>query len=87
MPNIKSAKKRVKTATKAKVLNNMYKSSMRTAIKKIEKALIDTPKEKMTDLLATAHKRIDKAIKKGVIHKNTGARNKARLAKKINTKE
>jgi small subunit ribosomal protein S20 len=87
MPNIKSAKKRVKQSAKAKELNNVYKSSMRTAIKKVEKALVNTPKEKTTELLNYANKKIDKAAKKGVIHENNAARKKSRLAKKVNVQQ
>ncbi len=75
MPNIKSAKKRVKVIAKKKVSNNDFRSSMRTAIKNVEKA---------TDALKIAIKRIDKAAAKGVTAKNTAARNKSRLTKKVN---
>lgn len=81
MANIKSAKKRILTTNKKTVLNNTFKSSMKTAIKKVEKS---TTKEEATVNLKTAIKRIDNACSKGIIAKNTAARYKSRLAKKVN---
>ena len=83
MPNIKSAKKRVLITKKESVLNNDIKSSMKTAIKKVEKA---ASKEEATTLLATAIKRIDIATQKGVIKSNTRDRYKSRLNKIVNEK-
>jgi len=70
MANIKSQKKRIITNKKAQVLNNDVKQSMKTAIKKFEKALnesVETANEKLN----IAVKTIDKAEAKGVIKKNT----------------
>ncbi|MFV0275431.1 MAG: 30S ribosomal protein S20 [Bacilli bacterium] len=72
MPNVKSAEKRIKVNVKKSELNNSYKSSMKTAIKKMEK---DPNKENLNDAI----KKIDKAYTKGVIHKNNASRNKARV--------
>ena len=77
MPNIKSAKKRVLVTNKKSVSNNDVKSSMRTAIKKMEK----TP---TNENLVAATKKIDKACKDNVIKKNTAARYKSRLSKMLN---
>lgn len=60
---------------------------MRTAIKKVEKAVEAKDKANASELLKDAIKKIDKAVSKGVIHKNTGARYKARLTKKVNAME
>lgn len=87
MPNMKNAKKKVKQIAKQKVENNEYKASMRTAIKNVEKAVASKDKEKATDNLKTAIKRIDKAVAKGIVKANTCARNKSRLAKKVNAME
>lgn len=81
MPNIKSAKKRVKVIAKKKVSNNDFRSSMRTAIKNVEKA---TDKNSATEKLNIAIQRIDKAVSKGLVHKNYAARQKSRLTKKVN---
>jgi len=83
MPNIKSAKKRVKTSIKSKEANNVHKTGMKTAIKKVEK-LTTTTIEDAKKILDAAVKRIDKALTKGLIHKNKAARTKSRLTKKVN---
>ena len=84
MPNIKSAKKRVKTIAKKQIINNDFKASMRTAIKNLEKAIHNNDKELATTNLNIAIKRIDKAAAKGLIHRNYVARQKSRLTKKVN---
>ena len=84
MPNMKNAKKAVKVIGKRNVSNNDYKASMRTAIKNVEKAVVAKDREKAEGALKIAIKRIDKAASKGVTAKNTCARNKSRLTKKVN---
>jgi len=74
MPIIKSAKKRVRTAQKAAVRNSKTKRSLKSALKMFGKA----PAAKTQ---RSAHSNIDKAVKKGVIHKNKAARLKKQLAK------
>jgi len=81
MPNIKSAKKRVKVIARKKVNNNDFRSSMRTAIKNVEKA---TEKTVAAEKLNIAIQKIDKAVSKGLVHKNYAARQKSRLTKKVN---
>ncbi|NLL44589.1 MAG: 30S ribosomal protein S20 [Mollicutes bacterium] len=87
MPNLKNAVKKVKVIAKKSESNNTFKASMRTAIKKVEKAVEAKDKANASELLKDAIKKIDKAVSKGVIHKNTGARYKARLTKKVNAME
>lgn len=84
MANMKNAKKKIKVIAKKKKSNNDYKTSMRTAIKNVEKAIIANDKDKAVDALGVAIKRIDKATSKGVVAKNFCARNKSRLTKKVN---
>lgn len=84
MPNMKNAKKAVRQNPKKKELNNNFKASMNTAIKNVEKAVAANDKEKASDNLKVAIKRIDKAASKGIVHKNYVARNKSRLTKKVN---
>jgi len=84
MANMKNAKKKIKVIAKKKKSNNDYKTSMRTAIKNVEKAVIASDKDKAADALGVAIKRIDKATSKGVVTKNFCARNKSRLTKKVN---
>lgn len=87
MANMKNAKKKIKTIAKEKELNNIYRSSMRTAIKHVEKAVTAKEKDKAEEALGTAIKRIDKAGSKGIVHSNFVARNKSRLTKKVNEME
>ena len=84
MPNIKSAKKRVKIIEKKTLRNNMIKSEYRTSIKKFEEAVEAGDKKQATLLFAETTKKIDQACSKGVIVKNTAARKKSNLAKKLN---
>lgn len=84
MPNIKSAKKRVKTDAKKRIQNKEDISSMKTAIKKTKAEAKANNKEKAMDCLKDANKKIDKAAKLGLIHKNKAARNKSKLAKAVN---
>lgn len=83
MPNIKSAKKRVEI-TKARTLrNNAIKSSVKTAVRKYETAVNNGNTEEAKSALRAAISSLDKAVSKGVLHKNTAARKKSRLAKKV----
>lgn len=84
MPNMKNAKKMVKVNKKRTVENNNYEATMKTAMKKVEKAVAANDKEQATTNLKTAIKTIDKAAAKGVVSKNYVARNKSRLTNKVN---
>ena len=84
MPNIKSAKKRVKVIEKKTLRNNMIKSSYKTAVKKFDEAIEAGNIEEAKKLFSEATKKIDQACKKGVIVKNTAARKKSSLSKKLN---
>lgn len=80
MANTKSAKKRALVAIRRTARNKMVKSSLRTAIRKYREAI---GSETATASLSQAFAALDKAATKGVIHKNTAARKKARLAKRL----
>ena len=84
MPNIKSAKKRVLITEKKTLRNSMVKSAYKTSIKKFENALEAGNIEEAKTLFSQATKKIDQACSKGVIVKNTAARKKSNLAKKLN---
>ena len=84
MPNIKSAKKRVKVIEKKTLRNNMIKSEYKSAVKKFEEAVAAGKIEDAKVLLSQATKKIDQACTKGVIIKNTAARKKSNLSKKLN---
>ena len=84
MPNIKSAIKRVSVIEKKTLRNNMIKSGYRTAVKNFEAAVAEGDAKKAEALFSEATKKIDQACTKGVIVKNTAARKKSNLAKKLN---
>ena len=83
MPNIKSAKKRVKVIEKKTLRNNMIKSGYKSAVKKFESAVEAGNKEEAKTLFSDATRKIDQACSKGVIAKNTAARKKSSLSKKL----
>ena len=84
MPNKKSAEKELRKNIKRNIQNNKVKDVMKKAVKTSIKAVTNGEKIAKEDLSKTI-KAIDKAAKKGVIKKNTAARKKSRLQKKINT--
>ena len=84
MPNIKSAKKRVKIIEKKTLRNNMIKSGYKTAVKKFEEAVKAGNIDEAKILFSEATKKIDQACSKGVLVKNTAARKKYNLSKKLN---
>jgi small subunit ribosomal protein S20 len=84
MPNIKSAIKRTKTNNERRAHNATIKSSMRTAMKQVEAFVSNNEADKATAALSEASKKIDKAVKTGLVHKNAAARYKSSLAKKVN---
>ena len=84
MPNIKSAIKRVSVIEKKTLRNNMIKSEYKTAIRRFEEALENKNVEEATKLFSVATRKIDQACTKGVIVKNTAARKKSNLARKLN---
>ena len=87
MANMKNAKKRVLVNIKKEKANNKFEATMKTAIKNVERAVASKDKEIAYDKLKVAIKAIDKAAQKGVTSKNTSARNKSRLSKKVNSME
>ena len=85
MANMKNAKKAIKTSAKRRTNNNnIYKASLKNAIKNTEKAILAKDKTKATEELAVAIKRLDKAAAAGIVKANYVARNKSRLTLKVN---
>ncbi|MBQ3391019.1 MAG: 30S ribosomal protein S20 [Clostridia bacterium] len=82
MPNIKSAKKRVKINAKKALKNQIVKNTMRTELKKFDAVVAEGDEAARKAALARVTKCVDKAVAKGILHKNTAARTKSRLAKK-----
>ena len=87
MPNIKSAKKRMRSNAKKAEVNTLLTSSMKTAIKKFEKEVKAGNKEEASNALNIAVQRIDKAKTSGLVHQNKAARLKSRLTKMNNNIE
>ena len=83
MPNIKSAKKRVKVIATKTAQNKALKSALRAAVKKAYNA-IDTNADNKAEAVRLAVKKIDQAVTKGILHKNTAARSKSNLVKRLN---
>ena len=84
MPNIKSAKKRVKVIETKTAQNKAKRSNMKTIIKKAELSLAGNATDS-AQTVRVAIKTIDQAAAKGIIHKNTASRKKSALASKLNT--
>ena len=84
MPNIKSAIKRVDVIEKKTLRNNMIKSGYKSAVRKFDEAVNAGKIDEAKVLLSEATKKIDQACSKGVIVKNTAARKKSSLSKKLN---
>lgn len=83
MANHKSAEKRVRQNLKRNEINRSNRSKLRTQIKKLRSALVATDKKQSGELLNPTVSLIDKAVNKGLIHKNTAARHKSRLTKHV----
>ncbi|MCD7735531.1 MAG: 30S ribosomal protein S20, partial [Lachnospiraceae bacterium] len=85
MANIKSAKKRILVSQKKHDRNKSIKSSVKTAMKKVDAAVAANDKAAAEAALIAATSTIDKAATKGVYHKNNAARKVSRLTKAVNT--
>jgi small subunit ribosomal protein S20 len=90
VPNTKSAIKRVKTAERNRLRNKAYKSAVKTLMKKYFAAVEmyasnPTPelRQEVEQHMAIAYSKIDKAVKRGVLHRNNGARKKSSLAQRL----
>lgn len=84
MPQIQSQKKRVKTNNKRTLAVASQKSALKTAIKKVLTAIDAKDKEVAVAAYNEASSKLDKAVAKGIHHKNYATRQKSRLAKAIN---
>ena len=84
MANIKSSKKRVLIAERNRLRNVAIKSSIKTAVKKVLELSKAEDKDALNSALSKVYQLCDKAVSKGVLHKNTAARKKSRLTKAIN---
>ena len=84
LPNIKSAKKRVLIAEVRNARNKATKSELKTAIKKFEVAAAEGNRTEADGAYKVAVKKVDQAVAKGVLHKNTAAHRKSAMTLKLN---
>ena len=84
VPNIKSAKKRVLLSRASNERNKAAKSALKTTIKKFDAAVVSGNREEAAAAYKNAVKAIDKAVNKGILHKNNAARKKSSLTLKLN---
>ncbi|EHF01871.1 MULTISPECIES: 30S ribosomal protein S20 [Olsenella] len=85
MANIKSQKKRIITAEKARVRNKAVRSELKTAVKKVRAAVEEGDATVAQDAANKAGRLLDKAASKGIIHKNQAADRKSGVQKLVNT--
>ncbi|MCL1820379.1 MAG: 30S ribosomal protein S20 [Oscillospiraceae bacterium] len=83
MPNIKSAKKRVLVTAAKAAQNKSERTSLKTAIKKVHLSVAEGDNSKAGQAYLVAQSSIDKAAQHGLIHKNTAARRKSKLARAV----
>ena len=83
MANIKSAMKRAKVSEKKNLRNRMVRSSVRTQLKHFDAAIASGDVEKAKSIYNATVSKVDKAVTKGVMHKNTANRKKAQLATRL----
>jgi len=84
MPNHKSAEKRVRQNDRRRVVNRSNRTKLRTSIKNLRSALKGTDAGQVGVLLPKTVSEIDKAVQKGVLHRNAAARHKSRLTARVN---
>jgi len=83
MANIKSAQKAARQAVKRRAHNVTLRTSLRTAVKNVEKAIVAGKKDVAAAALEKSRSTIDRMAAKGIVHRNTAARHKRRLAHAI----
>ncbi len=84
MPNIKSAKKRVKVSEIKTLQNKMVKTALKTSMKKYEAAVAAGNREEAAKAYTVAVKKLDSAASRGIIHKNNAARKKSQYTLMLN---
>lgn len=84
MANIKSQKKRILTNEKRRQRNQAVKSELKTYVRRTREAIAEGNTEKAREELKLASRKLDKAVSKGVIHKNQAAQRKSKLAAQVN---
>ena len=83
MPNKRSAERRVRTGERNRLYNRFWNTRCKNAVKKVLEAVETKDGEQVTKSFDIAQSVIDKAVVKGVMHRNTAARRKKMMAKRI----
>ncbi|MGM9570862.1 MAG: 30S ribosomal protein S20 [bacterium] len=84
MPNIKASVQDVKRTAIRNSRNRSVKASLKTSFKKFEALVAENKMDEAAEFFKSVVKGLDKAVSKGIIHKNTASRKKSRLAVKLN---
>ena len=84
MPNHKSAEKRMRQNERRRDINRSNRARVRTSVKKLRGALADGNAQDIKAALPMTMSEIDKAVQKGVLHRNAAARHKSRLTARAN---
>ncbi len=84
MANTKSAKKSIKTQERRRARNQVVKSKVRSSLRRANQSVVGAQSDDAQGLVIKAVSELDKAVAKGVIHKNQAGRKKSRLMKKLN---
>ena len=84
MPNIKSAKKRVRVIETKSMRNQMVKSALKTSLRRFQEAIASGDKATAENTYRIAVKKVDQATAKGIMHKNAASRKKSQLATAYN---
>lgn len=85
MANIKSQKKRIRTAEKARMRNRAVRSELKTLVKHVHEAVEQGDADAAKSAASRAYKRLDQAAAKGIIHKNQASNRKSGVQKLVNT--
>lgn len=83
MANIKSQIKRIRTNEKRRQRNLAVKSELKTLVRRTREAVEAGDKEAAIEALRIASRKLDKAVSKGVIHRNQAANRKSKLARRV----
>ena len=83
MPNHKSSEKRVRQSERRRLINRSSRATLRTSVKKLRTALAGSDQKEINAVLPATISQIDKAVQKGVLHRNAAARRKSRLMSRL----
>jgi len=85
MPNIKSAEKRVRTSKIREMRNKSNRTRLKTTLKRFDAAVTEGNRAEADSAYKVAVKTVDKAVSKGLLHKNNAARKKSSLTRRLDT--